>query len=708
MSPSPFISAIVPCFNVGSLLERTIDSLLAQTLPPREILIIDDASTSAETLAALEAAEAVPSVTVLRQPTNQGVAAARNRGLDTCRGDFAVFLDADDLFTAPSLAAFHDALANAPDASFAYPTVTCFGNRNDTFPAPEFNAYLLHHANICPIASMITRGAIDSGVRFDTAISVGHEDWDYWLRLVDAGYLGCAAPDAVLLYRRVGFTRNDLGNQMEGGFEASHRSLRPAIFDRARLMPLKRDWAPGISILSTDPERAVRQLASQTCTDAEILPLGEASDPRGRIVVFEWAGSDHWLQDPFAVEDIAALGSFIAADQVLVSLTSSAVRPGTPSGIPRAMDLRKGWASSEDIAAVALPHRSARDILGAGIDVETFIAELLREFGVASDHRVLWRSPQHMPSAMSRVGAAVPEQAHTGGRSASGWTADVLTGLHVASPWRLASRNGLFLKREPSVLRDSVWVDDPFGGTSLYGDEEDLLLGSTLLVAGPTLPQAAAAGTAALLRCEDQQSHRRSIAIGDPPRGTILQEVLGRVEVQEVPGSRRLTGSRGASADAGTYGWVYTGLRDDGATWPRSSDVLFDARVLWRARSADDFYAYTFNPHALQRTGMTIECRLMILSQYETPGSHAIWSLVDERGRVRGMSASRKPPEGTLRLGVPLGYLRNDDAAHCDLQPVISLFNAEAESMLCTLGGDDFTPPSGFERVERLGLTAPC
>ena len=92
------VSIIVPVYNVESYLERTVRSLLEQTHRDVEILLIDDGSKdgSRQVMEKLAAEDA--RVRLLIQPCNQGVSAARNRGLDEMTGEWACFCDGDDWY----------------------------------------------------------------------------------------------------------------------------------------------------------------------------------------------------------------------------------------------------------------------------------------------------------------------------------------------------------------------------------------------------------------------------------------------------------------------------------------------------------------------------------------------------------------------------------------------------------------------------------
>ncbi|MGA2565115.1 MAG: glycosyltransferase family A protein, partial [Steroidobacteraceae bacterium] len=108
------ISCIVPVFNGARFLGEALDSILAQTLPPTEIIVVDDGSIDAT---AEVAAAYAPRVSVVRQ-ANAGPASARNRGIDLATGEFISFLDADDLWHKEKLARQMQALIADASAGF--------------------------------------------------------------------------------------------------------------------------------------------------------------------------------------------------------------------------------------------------------------------------------------------------------------------------------------------------------------------------------------------------------------------------------------------------------------------------------------------------------------------------------------------------------------------------------------------------------------
>jgi len=107
----PAITAVVPVLDGAAFLEASLRSLLAGTVAPAEIIVIDDGSKDDSAAVA----DAVPGVQVIRQP-HAGVATARNRGVAAAHHDLVVFHDADDLRTEEGLAAQVAALQHTPSA----------------------------------------------------------------------------------------------------------------------------------------------------------------------------------------------------------------------------------------------------------------------------------------------------------------------------------------------------------------------------------------------------------------------------------------------------------------------------------------------------------------------------------------------------------------------------------------------------------------
>ncbi|MEJ2553298.1 MAG: glycosyltransferase family 2 protein [Gammaproteobacteria bacterium] len=114
MKSSPDFSVIIAVYNGGATLARAIDSVLAQSYPPLEIMIVDDGSTDNTATVAQRYGE---SVRYFHQ-NNAGVSAARNAGARIARGEWLAFLDADDWYYPERLRWHADWIRRDPGLDF--------------------------------------------------------------------------------------------------------------------------------------------------------------------------------------------------------------------------------------------------------------------------------------------------------------------------------------------------------------------------------------------------------------------------------------------------------------------------------------------------------------------------------------------------------------------------------------------------------------
>jgi acetyltransferase-like isoleucine patch superfamily enzyme/GT2 family glycosyltransferase len=209
------VSVIIPTYNSADLVVEGLRSILAQSYSAAEVIIVDDGSTddTRERVAALE-----PAVRYVRQ-TNQGVAAARNRGLLEATGDVVAFLDADDVWHKRKLELQLRCLQDEPGLGLLG-TLTVDWPR-EPFPSVDgagavrargirFDELVVRNT-IVTSSVVVRREVLNKVGEFDTALH-GPEDFDLWLRV--ARVAGVAnLPMALTGYRNVA---GSLGKQAAG------------------------------------------------------------------------------------------------------------------------------------------------------------------------------------------------------------------------------------------------------------------------------------------------------------------------------------------------------------------------------------------------------------------------------------------------------------------------------------------------------------
>jgi glycosyltransferase involved in cell wall biosynthesis len=194
--PEPaLVSVVIPCYNQAHFLHEAIENALAQTYSHREILVVDDGST--ENIA--EVAAGYPKVRYIRQE-NSGVSAARNTGLKQSRGEYLVFLDADDRLLPEALEIGVNYLREHPDCAFAAGCcrlIVADGSLLDDEPnhphvASEHYLELLrgNYRIWCPGSVIYQRTAFDVVNGFDPSLGPG-ADYDLYLRITRDSPIFC-------------------------------------------------------------------------------------------------------------------------------------------------------------------------------------------------------------------------------------------------------------------------------------------------------------------------------------------------------------------------------------------------------------------------------------------------------------------------------------------------------------------------------------
>ncbi len=191
----PLVSIIMPAYNAANSLDAAICSVLAQTWPHWELLVVVDAATDDTLKIARHWAARDARIQVFSRTVNGGAAQSRNVALQHAHGDYIAFLDSDDLWLPHKLAAQLDYMrSHQVDICYAaYQRFDARGLRNIVVP-PACTTYktLLRGNVIANLTSMARRDAV-AGIRFRP---VGHEDYLYWLSVLKAsGAVARCLPD---------------------------------------------------------------------------------------------------------------------------------------------------------------------------------------------------------------------------------------------------------------------------------------------------------------------------------------------------------------------------------------------------------------------------------------------------------------------------------------------------------------------------------
>lgn len=164
------VSVVIPAYNAGPFLSDSIRSVLRQTRPVKEVIVVDDGSTD-NTHEVLE--QFADQITIVQQD-NAGVSAARNRGIDAASGDWIGFLDADDVWESGKVARQLAVAARDDNVVCIHTGFFTFGGAGRDEPSPprafvenrlDAKTLLSGEGWVCPSSALVRR---DCASRFKT------------------------------------------------------------------------------------------------------------------------------------------------------------------------------------------------------------------------------------------------------------------------------------------------------------------------------------------------------------------------------------------------------------------------------------------------------------------------------------------------------------------------------------------------------------
>lgn len=215
---SELVSIIVPVYNAGNFIRETMDSVLAQTYPHWELLLVEDGSSdgSADVIEEYIAQKGESRIRLIRQPSNQGAARARNKGLEEASGRYIAYLDADDLWNPEKLE--HELrFMEKTGAAFAF-TGYEFADENGVglgkiVRVPETLVYrqALSNTTIFTTTVMFDSSKIPKELLEMPVIK--SEDTALWWKVLRAGYTAYGLDENLVKYRRAG--RSLSSNKLE-------------------------------------------------------------------------------------------------------------------------------------------------------------------------------------------------------------------------------------------------------------------------------------------------------------------------------------------------------------------------------------------------------------------------------------------------------------------------------------------------------------
>lgn len=390
-------TAIVTCHNYGRYLVRCLDSLFAQTVPFKEIIVVDDDSHDMTQAVCRQYYEGRVRYKRVKAHLQQG---ARNEGFVEASGDYIVFVDADDWLDPR----FHEkmALPLLEDATvgFTYcgmqlcpegPDLEWF--KNEAPPMIDFDLARLWQGNYCSHTSMIRREAWYGlekffGCPLENGRAYG-EDWDHWLYTVQRGWKAVLVPEKLLNYRIHAASNSRIvletpGRVPQAKWEVQKKYLdyeltllffynghKPVETCIREIQALELPAGTQIIWASSSAALVPRKRLERFATSVHMLPWTDITDERRKIVL-------HGLQGQVRGRDVLLLSDLYTypADfyqklksgrQAMRADIYSAFQMHPVLGRPQAWRAVRGDAYGKGVYAVPLTRKPKR-VFAAGLD----------------------------------------------------------------------------------------------------------------------------------------------------------------------------------------------------------------------------------------------------------------------------------------------------------------------------------------------------
>jgi len=191
---TPFVSVVIPAFNVAKYIAETLASVFAQTFKDFEVIVINDGSPDTEELERV-LRPYLDRITYIKQP-NRGPSSARNAGIRRARACFIALLDADDLWLPEYLSQQLSAFQREPALDLVYADALLYGDGTrdgksfmDVFPSAgsvTLEALLEQRCVVITSCVVARRQALLDAGLFDERY-YRSEDFDLWVRLAHRG-----------------------------------------------------------------------------------------------------------------------------------------------------------------------------------------------------------------------------------------------------------------------------------------------------------------------------------------------------------------------------------------------------------------------------------------------------------------------------------------------------------------------------------------
>ncbi len=238
-------SVIIPHYNLPDFLDEAIESVLNQTFDNFELIVVDLGSDDPKALQILNKYSKYLNFRVVTKKLKWNLPEARNIGIREAKGKYICCLDADDIYYPDFLKKTVDILEKDIEEKLGFVTtfVELFDNEKGIWQFERPNIARMLTENAAHVASLFRKEVWEKVNGYDTTL-VGYQDWNFWISIVERGYLWEVLEEPLFKYRRreqsmlTSSKRKDLGlyesiiDKHTKIFKANYKNLLIYIRDR--------------------------------------------------------------------------------------------------------------------------------------------------------------------------------------------------------------------------------------------------------------------------------------------------------------------------------------------------------------------------------------------------------------------------------------------------------------------------------------------
>lgn len=181
----PKITVVVPCFNHGKYLLRSLNSIVGQTLDDWEAIVVNDGSTddTSDVTRKFQQLYGEDKIRLIEQE-NRGLSGARNTGFRAAKADVILPLDVDNVLKPHALHRYYEVMKQNQKIGVAFTDIERMSGR--VFPQ-YYNRDNIRDHNTVDACAAIRKSAWEAAGGYDESLRRGYEDWDFWLRCTKVG-----------------------------------------------------------------------------------------------------------------------------------------------------------------------------------------------------------------------------------------------------------------------------------------------------------------------------------------------------------------------------------------------------------------------------------------------------------------------------------------------------------------------------------------